>query len=87
MCDWSFLASDVAIQRCHCGLVALRLDMPIGVGGLADAGVPELALDPPDVHPALEQPGRERVPCRVIWPVGELARRSRGFQTFSREKG
>jgi hypothetical protein len=56
------LAADDPIQRLDNVFVALRLDMSVGVGGLADAGVPELPLDPPDVRAALEQPRRERVP-------------------------
>ena len=39
-----------AIQRLDRSLVALRLDMSIGVRGLTDSGVPELPLDPPDVR-------------------------------------
>jgi hypothetical protein len=52
--------------------VALRLDVAIGVGGLADAGMPELALHPPDVRATLEQPSRKGVAGGVIRPVGEL---------------
>jgi len=41
---------EIAIQRLDRSLVALRLDMSIGVRGLTDSGVPELPLDPPDVR-------------------------------------
>jgi hypothetical protein len=44
----------------------------VGVGSLADAGVPELSLHPPNVGAALEQPGREGMPRGVVGAVGEL---------------
>jgi len=62
----------VVIEALAAVFMPFRSDVAIGVGGLADAGVPELSLNPPDVRTALEQPGRERVPSGVIGPVGEL---------------
>jgi len=52
----------VVIEALAAVFMPFRSDVAIGVGGLADAGVPELSLNPPDVRTALEQPGRERVP-------------------------
>jgi hypothetical protein len=66
------LSTDVAVKTLHNVFVALRLDVPVGVGGLADTGVPKLTLHPPDVRAALEQPGREGVSRGVIRPVGQL---------------
>src|SRR4029453_8101470 len=56
----------------------------VGVGSLADAGVPELSLHPSDVGAALQQPGRERVPRRVIRPVGELGPAEQGLPDLRR---
>ena len=39
------LRRQVLIQARNCGLVALRLHMPVRVSGLADAGVTDLLLD------------------------------------------
>ena len=50
---------SVTIQTLHGDLMAVRLDVPVGIGGLANAGMPELSLDPSDVRAALEQPRRE----------------------------
>ena len=63
----------------------LGLHVAIGVGGLPDAGVPELALDPADVGAALEQPGRARVPCRVVLPIGELGAAQQELAAFPRK--
>jgi len=52
--------------------MALGLHVAVGIGGLADAGVAELSLNPPDVGAALEQPGREGVPRGMIGAIGEL---------------
>jgi hypothetical protein len=35
--------------------VTIRLDVPIRVGGLADAGVAHLLLDPPEVSPVAQE--------------------------------
>ena len=65
------MRAQIAIQALDGHLMPFGLDVAIGVGGLADASVPELPLNPPDVRAALEQPGRKGMPRRVIWPVGD----------------
>ena len=59
---------SVTIQTLHGDLMAVRLNVSVGVGGLADTGVAELSLNPPDVSAAFKQPGREGVPRGVIRP-------------------
>ena len=57
---------NVAVETFDGRLVALRLDVPVGVGRLADARVAELLLHPPQVRPVAQQPGGEGVSGRVI---------------------
>ena len=45
--------------------------MPVGVGGLLDARVTHLLLDPSEIRPGLKHPRRVRVAGRVVLPVGE----------------
>lgn len=77
----------MAVKTLHSVFVALRLDVPVDVASLADAGVPELSLHPPDIRAALEQPGRERVSGGVIRPVGELGLAEQGLPDFLEEEG
>jgi len=76
-----------SVQPLNRGLVALRLDVPVGIRGLANAGVSELSMNPPDVRAAFEQPGRESVPRRVIRPVGELGPAEQGLPDLLEEEG
>lgn len=40
--------------------MAVGLDTFVSVGGLADARVPELLLDPPQIRAVAQEPGRSR---------------------------
>jgi hypothetical protein len=52
--------------------VALRLNVPVGVGRLADARVAKPLLDPPQVSAVAQQPGGEGVSGGVMAAVREL---------------
>jgi hypothetical protein len=81
------LAADDTIQPLDGRLVTVGLDVAVGVGGLADVRVAELSLHPPDVRAALQQPGREGVPCGVIRAVGKLASADQGLPDLLEEEG
>jgi hypothetical protein len=57
----------------------LDLDVPVGVDGLRDRRMPELALHPPDVRPRVQQPCRVAVPGRVVFPIRELGAGQQGL--------
>ena len=44
----------MAVETLNNVFVPLRLDVAVSVGGLTDAGVPELSLNPPDVRATLK---------------------------------
>src|SRR5947207_937602 len=62
---------EVAIQAGGRGLVALGLDVTVGIGRLADTGVAELLLHPAEIRAVREQPRGESVARGMVFPVAQ----------------
>jgi len=68
--SWLFLR-EVTIQADDRSFVSVRLDVAIGVVGLADRGVAHLLLNPSEVRSIAQKPCGIRVASCVIPAIGK----------------